>query len=261
MRRSHRDDVQTGGFSGERVFASGADVRYVLHTATASPDTLVVAFSSAQAPGAPPRYRWQKVLGDVPCHRLFVLDDHGPLGPRAGPSWYLGRHRGPDVAGSVCELIERTAQELGVERGRTVTIGSSMGGWAALYFAARVGAGHAIAGEPQTRLGSYLCCTAFHGIAEHIAGGSSPREGRFLDAILFDALRAAPTLPRLHVYCGRESPYYEAHVVPLLDAVDELGAEVELELGDSSEHDDISERFGPYLLRRLDKVREGSWTA
>jgi pimeloyl-ACP methyl ester carboxylesterase len=156
MRRGHRDDVQTGDFAGERVFASRADVRYVLHTATACPDALVVGFSSAQAPGKPPRYRWHKLLRDLPCHRLFVLDDHGPRRPMPGPSWYLGRRRGSDVAGSVCELIERVAEELGVERARTVTIGSSMGGWAALYFGARVGAGHAIAGEP--RRGSAVTC-------------------------------------------------------------------------------------------------------
>ena len=99
-----------------------------------------------------------------------------------------------------------------------------MGGWAALYCGARVGAGHAIAGEPQTRLGSYLCGPAFHLIAEHVAGGSSPEDSRFLDAILFDALRAAPSPPHVHLYCGRESPYYEGHVAPLLAVLNELGA-------------------------------------
>jgi len=183
-----------------------------------------------------------------------VLDDHGPRNPLPGSSWYLGRRRGPDVAGSVCELIERIAEELGVERVRTVTIGSSLGGWAALYFGARVGAGHAIAGEPQTRLGSYLCGPAFHAIAEHIAGGSSPEHSRFLDTILFDALRAAPSPPHVHLYCGRDSPYHEGHVVPLLAVLNELGVAWELELGDSSEHGDIALHFPVYLLQRLDEV-------
>ena len=176
-----------------------------------------------------------------------MLDDQGLPGPPPGPSWWLGRHQGPDVAGSVCELIERTAAELGVRRTRIVTIGSSMGGWAALYFGARVGAGHAIAGEPQTRLGDYLCGPAFHQIAEHIVGGSSPEHRRQLDAILFDAVRSAPSLPHVHLYCGRASSFYEGHVAPLVAVLDEVGASWDLELGDFSAHEDVGPPFRAHL--------------
>jgi pimeloyl-ACP methyl ester carboxylesterase len=249
----HRDNAETGGFMGERVFAARADIRYVLQLATAPAEGLVVAFSSAQAAGAPPRYRWHQILSELPCHRLFVLDDHGLPGPLPGPSWYLGPHRS-DVAGSVCDLIEQIAAELEVDRARTVMIGSSMGGWAALYFAARAGGGHAIAAEPQTRLGDYLCGPAFHRIAEHVVGGSSPEHRRRLDGMLFAALRAAPSPPKVHLYCGRDSPYYERHVMPLLSVLGELGAESAVELGEFSDHGDLAGHFGAYLLRCLDDV-------
>jgi pimeloyl-ACP methyl ester carboxylesterase len=228
-----------------------ADITHELHPATADSGTLVVAFASAQPQGAPPRYRWYRALSDAPCHRLFVLDDHGLPGPPPGPSWFLGR-QGSGVAGSVCDLIERTAAQLGAAR--TVTIGSSMGGWAALYFGARVGAGHVIAGEPQTRLGDYLCGPAFHPIAEHVAGGSARRERRRLDGLLFDAVRAAPAPPHVHVCCGRESSHYERHVLPLLALLTELGAQSELELGDYSDHEGIASHFPVFLRRCLDEV-------
>ena len=225
-----------------------ARIEHVLHPATTSPDTLVVAFASAPALGQPPHYRYRRVLSEVPCHRLFVLDDHGLPGPPPGPSWFLGP-RGSDVADAVLALIQRVAGELGVAR--VVTAGSSMGGWAALYFGARAGADHAIAGEPQTRLGDYLCGPAFHRIAEHVAGGSSARERAWLDELLFDALRAAPSRPRMQLYCGRESPYRENHIRPLLL---EFGGDCELELGDFGDHGDIGPPFGTYLLDRLDAV-------
>jgi hypothetical protein len=141
--------------------------------------------------------------------------------------------------------------ELGVNRGNVIMVGSSMGGWAALYFGARVGAGDAIVGEPQTLLGSYLCGPAFHTLAEHIAGGSSPEDSDFLDAVLFDAFRASASPPHIHLLCGQESPYNERHVQPLVALLEDLDIGYELSLGENSEHNDIAIQFPPYLRRRL----------
>jgi pimeloyl-ACP methyl ester carboxylesterase len=154
------------------------------------------------------------------------------------------------VAESVCELVARTTGELDLQPGRTITAGSSMGGWAALYFAARTGAGHAIAGEPQTLLGSYLCGGVFGSFAEHIAGGDSEEDREFLDGLLFDALRANPAPLHIDLYCGRGSPYYAGHVTPLVALLDELEVPWELELGEYTEHDDLVHRFPAYLVER-----------
>ena len=240
-------------FPGERVFSGAAPIRYLLHPATQRPDTLVVAFAGAHQPGEAAHYHWHRVLAGLPCHRMFLLDDHGCPSPEPGPSWYLGA-KGSGVAGAVHALIQRTAAELGVEPERTLTAGTSMGGWAALYFGARTGAGHAIVGEPQTRLGDYLCGPAFHHIAEHITGGSAEPERRALDALVFDALRAAPSPPHVHVYCGRESPYRANHVEPLAAAMRELGAPCDVALGNFSDHGEIGTRFRDHLLQSLDEL-------
>jgi hypothetical protein len=241
--------------SEERVFASRVPVKYVLHPASERPDVLLVAFSAAHEPDDHPRYYRHRALRELPCHRLFVLDDHGPREPLPRPAWYLGRHRRSDVPDSVCELIERMREELAVERGRLVTGGLSMGGWAALYFGARVGAGHAIAGEPQTLLGRHLCQEENRSIAEHVAGGSSQADSDYLDALLFDALRAAAAPPRVHVYSGRGSPYYDRDVRPLLALLDELDVPWELELGDHSAHvPDLGLHFPAYMVGRVEDL-------
>src|SRR4051795_9043139 len=111
MRRGHRDDPETGDFPGERVFR--ANTKYVLQDASDQADALVVAFSAAHPPDTPPRYYTHKALRELPCPRLFVLDDQGPREPLPRPCWYLGKHRVFDVGDSVLTLVAEIVRELG----------------------------------------------------------------------------------------------------------------------------------------------------
>jgi pimeloyl-ACP methyl ester carboxylesterase len=259
MRLGYRDDPETGDFPGERVFASKVDVKYVLRHATGSPDTLVICFSSAPPDGRPPLYTWHRLLGEFPCHRLFVLDDHGPREPLPQPNWYLGHGRDLATPDSICDLIDRIVSELEVARSNVVTVGSSLGGWAALYFGARIGAGHTLVAEPQTLLGDYLCGPVFsgppfHRLAAHIAGGSSAEDAAFLDGLLFDAFRAADSPPYVQVMCGRKSLYNEAYVQPLVALLDELGCDYRLALVRGSDHVKVTVRFGAFMRKRLSEI-------
>lgn len=251
-RRDHRDDALTGAFPGERVFRSHADMRYVLEPATTRPDALIVAFSAAHQPDEPPRYYTTRVLRAVPCHRLFILDDHGPRDAYARPSWYLGQNRSQDVPESVDALIRATAQELNLSADGVLTCGASKGGWAALYFAARFGAAHAVAGEPQAFLGRHLLQDGTWDIAAHIAGDTTPADGEYLDALLFDALANSPDPPRVHLFCGRRTTYYGHDVLPLTRFLDEQQIQFELSVADYSEHvPDLGVHFPGYLTERL----------
>lgn len=255
MREGYQDDALTGGLSGERVFSSGVEVPYLLEEASERPDYLIVALLAAAPDGEAPRYYTLRALRSAPCHRLFVLDDQGPPGPPARPCWYVGRNRKTEVADSVCHLVDEIAAELGVPRERIVTCGTSKGGWAALYLAARLGAGHAIAGEPQVLLGQYLLRDGTYDIGAHIAGGRSAADREYLDGLLFDAFRVSQQRPRVHLLCGRGSPYREWHVLPLVRFLERLGVPVELELGDYSEHvPDLGRHFPSFLSGRVEML-------
>lgn len=250
-RRTHLDDPVTGDFPDERVFSAEVDIRYVLQDPAESPPALVVAFSAAHAPDKPPRYYTHKALRKLGCPRLFVLDDQGPPAPMARPSWYLGRNGQLDVADSVLDLMDRTCEELGLPRERVITCGASKGGWAALYFGARFGAGHAIAGEPQVMLGRHLSQEENADVIRHVAGDSSQETVDFLDSMLFDAFRASPSPPRAHLYTGR-TLYYERDVLPLVAFLEERGMPCELEVGDHTEHvPGLGLNFPGYLRPRL----------
>lgn len=255
MRRGYRDDPLSGDFPDERVFGSQVPIRYVLLPAEERSDALVVAFSAVHPPDRTPRYYNHRLLRAVPCHRLFVLDDRGPREPFARGCWYLGKDRRFDVADSVCDLLDELVGELALDRRRVIACGSSKGAWAAVYFAARGGLGHAVAGEPPTMLGKHLCQVENLSVAHYIAGSSAQAPCEFLDGILFAALGAAaaegsPT--RVHLYCGRGSRYYRRDVVPLIAWLDELGLPSELELGDHDNHvPDLGIHFPPYLARKI----------
>ncbi len=250
---SSHADVEAGAFPSGHVFAAAAPIRYVLERAPERAQMLVVVFSGAPPAGRPPRYHYYRVLEDSGLDRLYVLDDAG-AGDPPSPSWYLGPGHGRAVSDSISELVRTTAAELGYERSRVVTAGSSMGGWAALYYGARVGVGHVVAGEPQTLLGNYLCGPAFHAIAEHITGGSSGAERAFLNSLVFDALGSAAHPPAVHVMCGRASPYRENHVLPLSRFLDDHGIDWDLELFEGADHETIAAEFPSFMVRTLDRI-------
>jgi hypothetical protein len=264
MRERYTDDAETGAFPAERVFRSKVDLRYVFEPAIdrpaaepaiERPDALIVAFSAAHEPDEPPRYYMTRVLRALPCHRLFILDDHGPCNLHARPSWYLGKHRSGDVPAAVDGLMEAITTELGLDRARVLTCGASKGGWAALYFGARFGAGHAVAGEPQAFLGRHLLQDGTWDIAAHVAGGTEPTDGEYLDSVLFDAFRGCSSPPSVHLFCGRQSPYYARDVLPLTRFFRTLGVTCELTLADYEDHvPDLGLHFPGYLTARLNSL-------
>jgi hypothetical protein len=151
------------------------------------------------------------------------------------------------------------AREVGAPKCRVITCGASKGGWAALYFAARFGAGDAVAGEPQVLLGDYLLQDGTYDIASHIAGGVSADDRRYLNELLFRALRDSGTHPHVHLYCGRGSSYYLAQADTLIGVLGELRIPVELELGDYHEHvPDLGRHFPAFLTARLTALLERS---
>jgi hypothetical protein len=255
----YRDDPQTGAFPGERRFSSHVPLRYVVEEGTGFPGALVVAFSAAAPDGEPQRYYTVRALRSVPCTKLFILDDRGPAGPPRRPCWYLGSNRRLEVADSVCELMASVAMEVGAPRRQVITCGASKGGWAALYFAARFGAGDAVAGEPQVLLGDYLLQEGTYDICSHIAGGVSEDDRLYLNELLFGALRESEAHPHVHLYCGRGSSYYLAQADALINVLEKLRIPVELELGDYHEHvPDLGRNFPAFLTARLGALLERS---
>jgi hypothetical protein len=144
-------------------------------------DSLLIAFGGIAGHLGVPVFEFFKVTGSVDAKRAFIRDHRR--------AWY---HRG--VAGATSS-IEETAQYLraairnsGVRR--TVMVGNSAGGYAALLFGVLAGADSVIAFAPQTFISAEL--RARHGDdrwAKEIAAlrASGCEDPRYLD--LVDVLR------------------------------------------------------------------------
>lgn len=215
----------------EQVRRGAAEIKYLCRPGTS--DTLLIGFSGFSPPGRPPVYNYVRTLEGVDCHRLYVLDDHGP--PERQCSYYLGRppHY---VRDGVEDLIRETIDALGVSR--TIAFGTSKGGWAALYFGARLGLTDVIAGEPQVLLGRYLARTA-PAVLEYIGEEN-------LDDWLSSAFSACPHRPDVTLYVAENGSYRDFHIPPLLDAV-----QARIDCGPFSSHGDVADFFPSYLRSTL----------
>lgn len=246
------------GFPGERAFeGAGHKIRFVVRECGGSRH-LVAVFSSFHLSGRPPPYRYVRTLSNFDMHRMFVLDDQGPRDTYPRPCWYLGRASKFTFAEGVRELIDGVASDLGVDRSAVVTAGSSMGGYAAVYFAVTAGYGCAISGEPQTLLGDYLSSPTEgkRAILEYITGDTGRKAAIWLNQLLPAAIRSSPHRPFIYVHCARHGTYLEREIVPLLAACDEANIPYELDRGDYADHADLSEHFPRYLVATLSRIRD-----
>jgi len=105
-------------------------------------NTLLIAFGGlAQGLRGMPPFEFHGAARDLPVKRMFVRD------PRQ--AWYhLGIFRHGRTLVGLAESLDRSVERLGAER--IVTVGVSMGGYAALAFGALLGAHTAAAIAPQT---------------------------------------------------------------------------------------------------------------
>lgn len=88
----------------------------------------------------------------VDCHQLSIADPALLKNERIISSWYLGGEQDNQVE-IICELIDYVVNQLGIQR--TLFLGGSAGGYAALLYSYKTPGSLAIAVSPQTRLSSY----------------------------------------------------------------------------------------------------------
>lgn len=153
------------------VSRNGIKLQYMLeeHCGKGS-DKLIVVFS-AFSPKGNPEYNYVRTLKNIKVNKLFILDNYGPKG-----CYYLGCDNNYNVADAVCELIEAVSSNYGISKEKTTFVGSSKGGFAALYFGLKLNVGNVIAGEPQIEVANYLLYVKGTDVLQYIIGGVLKRK-------------------------------------------------------------------------------------
>ena len=132
----------------------GVTLKYMLDRVDSR--DLIIVFSSCTRKGIRARYNYVRTLKEVPCNKLFLLDDFAS--DHRG-SFYLGSNMKFEEAVVVRELIDRVREQTGAKR--LIFCGSSKGGYTALNFGLDYPGSYMVVGGPQYFLGQSLLDTPF----------------------------------------------------------------------------------------------------
>lgn len=236
----------------EKTFMSTRSLRYHF-TEAKNPkykDKLIVVFS-AMASEYKFAFNYMRSLQDVDVNKLFILDDFGDQG-----AYYLGNKRDHAIETSVSSLIQYIMAKYNISHKNVTTVGSSKGGYAAIYFALKYYFGNVIAGAPQSKLGHFLINQAKHkNIANYIAGGAEESDRCYLDQVVFNLLNQPNEVsPSINLVVGKSDHHYSNHVMPLYEVLVENGYEVHLEIEEGLTHEDLKVHFPIYLQNKVEEI-------
>ena len=214
-----------------------------------SSNKLIISFSAFSTKGNKPQYSYMRTLEGIDINQLFVLDDKNDRG-----SYYLGEYPDFQIEKATTSLIECILKTHDINKENVMCIGSSKGGWAALYYAIKLGLGYAVVGEPQIFLASYLLHAKAYDVLEYISG-KSICNNEILDNILFDSAKArkaeGDNIPNILIHAGRNGYHYKEHIEPFLNYAKEMGIEIDTDLEDYSEHNDLIKYYPSLLINKI----------
>lgn len=235
----------------EKVHSSIRDVTYILFEEKSSP-YLVVSFA-AYFP-AKASYSYLTAFDGIPCNRLYILDNFGF--ERKG-AWYLCENLNFNVEYAVIDLIQSIQRDLGIRNENVIAIGSSKGGWCALYYALKYGFGHVIAGAPQILLGSYLSENPrYNGILSAMLGSVDASNIRLLDDLLIDQIVPNPRI-KVFLHYSLGDWHFDKQFRTFVEYAEKRIDNVYLDIRFYSGHDQLMIFFPKFLNDTVGSIVSG----
>lgn len=234
----------------EKTFNSLRKVTYYFEEGKRK-DHLIIIFSAVNPPNIF-NYNYVSTLSYLDCNKLYILDKYGDQG-----AYYLGENKDYSIESSVVSLINQFIKKYNISFNNIITVGSSKGGYAALYYSIKYNFGTAIVGGPQTRLGDFLYDQGKNfSIAEYIAGPLNNENKGYLNSLLFKIIESKGNyLPDLYIHVGRGDHHYKNHIKPLTELLDVINENsYELDIQDYNSHDGLRTYFPYFLIKTLCKI-------
>lgn len=213
-------------------------------------DKLLVIFSGFPPKDKGPVYNYVTTLKKIKYNKFFILDD---FGNDYRGTFYLGTNENWFLNKEITNLISMIKKQVGVEDNNITLVGSSKGGFSALYYALQNNYGKVIVGEPQILLGDYLTIVPQHlSVFENIMGEYSDKKKERLNRALFDVAEQSEEFPQIFIMCGKGNNYYlDSHIYHFTSYLDDKGIKYDLGLGNFNNHSDLEKHFPKYLYRNL----------
>lgn len=216
---------------------------------------LVVVF---QAINKEPTYNYVGTLSNYNVNQLFIKDDYGG-DKETKSSYYIGRNKNTNISEATQDLIKNTVNNLKIEK--TIFIGSSKGGFSALYHGLLFGATHIIAGGPTVLLGQHLTRhndmnTNSSKIFQALVGERTEDNIKWADNLMVNAIKNAQSpYPNIHIHVGFWDSFYQNHVVNFMNLSNEKNiTSIDLNIKPYSKHSDLAKYFPNYIQKTIDDI-------
>lgn len=229
-------------------------LHYILKKTRAKKAPLIVIFSAFPRTGYEATYNYLRTLEGIPAHRLYILDR---FGDQKRGTYYLANDGDFTLQSIVQELINDI--KIQVRTHHLICVGSSKGGYAALYYGHLMGAECVIAGAPQYYLGNYLSDQPLKKpILEGVMGNSSPESIDFLNHLLPDLIAQTPALKMIYLHYSDQEHTYHEHIQALIEILTQKGQTLDLNVAHYINHQEVRHYFPNYLKTSLLSLQLGT---
>lgn len=224
------------------------NINYVFERNKSSKDLLII-FTACTKVGQKARYNYVKTVESFKCNKLFILDDFG-FDFRG--AYYLGKNKDFAIEKDVNSLINEITKE--VEAKKMIFMGSSKGGYSALYFGLPRKDSIIITGAPQYRLGSYLNLPGHKKILEYIMGDTSMESIEILDNLMRNVIEYnKKNNNSIYLHYSNNEETYESDIKPLIEEINRHNFNRYYDLHDYKNHADLTRYFPNFVKDTLKK--------
>lgn len=210
-----------------------------------SSSTILIVFSGI----GEARYNYMRSLSTSPCDQLYIRDCWAN---HTSYYWFERQSDHPErfTTKLINDILSRRTYE------RVITIGSSKGGTAAIYFGLKLHAAAVYAGACQYRVGQYLSQYQYSKHPEYwqaVVGGSITKEWvDKLDNKLANMIRQRTGCStRLYLLYSTNEHTYEEHILPLLAMLNECSILHEDYIEHFPKHSMVGDYFKVILSKRF----------
>ena len=236
-------------FKQKTYMGSKYKINYLLEKNSKSKDLLIV-FSACTKIGQKARYNYIRTLDEFKCNKLYILDDFGFDGRGA---YYLGKDKDFMIEKDVIALINKVSTEINPEK--EIYIGSSKGGYSALYFGLERRNSYIITGAPQYNLGDYLNLPNHKNILEYIMGDCSDDSIDKLNNLMKHKLNLKKNNNNsIYIHYSTEEETYASDIKPLLEEMNNINLKVRHDKKNYGSHAELTLYFPQYIKNSIRSI-------
>lgn len=211
---------------------------------------LIIVFSACTKIGQKARYNYIRTIDEFKCNKLFILDDFGFDGRGA---YYLGKDNDFMIEQEVRDLINKISDEIKPEK--EIYIGSSKGGYSALYFGLERKNSYIITGAPQYNLGDYLNLPNHKNILEYIMGDCSKESIDKLNNLMKYKLELNKNNNNyIYIHYSQEEETYDSDISPLLNEFSRSNMKVNHDKRSYKSHAELTLFFPEYIRTSVKSI-------